>query len=76
MPGADWCKMINGKVETTLQDLDKIMEICDCETLYTNDIYKMQRPMVSMRSFMSSYRDSQDLGSLRVPEQSSSVYFD
>ena len=43
VPGADWCKMINGKVETTLQDLDKIMEICDCETLYTNDIYKMQQ---------------------------------
>ena len=43
VPGADWCKMINGKVETTLQDLDKIMEICNSETLYTNDIYKMQQ---------------------------------
>lgn len=41
VPGAEWCKMINGRVETTLQDLSKIMEICDCETLYTNDIYKM-----------------------------------
>lgn len=42
VPGAEWCKMINGRVETTLQDLGKIMEICDCESLYTNDIYKMQ----------------------------------
>jgi len=41
--GAEWCKMINGRVETTLQDLGKIMEICDCESLYTNDIYKMQK---------------------------------
>ena len=43
VPGADWCKMIKGRVETTLQKLDKIMEICDCESLYTNDIYKMQQ---------------------------------
>lgn len=43
VPGAEWCKWINGRVETTLQRLDKIMEICDCETLYTNDIYKMQQ---------------------------------
>lgn len=43
VPGAEWCKMVNGKVETTLQDLDKIMEICNCKTLYTNDIYKMQQ---------------------------------
>lgn len=42
-PGAEWCKMIKGRVETTLQDLHKIMEFCDCETLYTNDIYKMQQ---------------------------------
>lgn len=41
VPGAEWCKMINGRVETTLQDLSKIMEICSSETLYTNDIYKM-----------------------------------
>ena len=41
VPGAEWCKMINGRVETTLQDLSKIMEICDSGTLYTNDIYKM-----------------------------------
>ena len=43
VPGAEWCKMINGRVETTLQDLPKIMEICDCESLYTNDIYRMRK---------------------------------
>lgn len=43
VPGAEWCKEINGRVETTLQDLDKIMEICDSKSLYTNDIYKMYR---------------------------------
>jgi len=41
VPGAEWCKWIDDHVETTLQDLDKIMEICECDTLYTNDIWKM-----------------------------------
>ena len=41
--GADWCKLVQGKVETTLQDLHKIMQVCDdLVDLYTNDIYKMQ----------------------------------
>lgn len=41
--GAEWCKFVQGRVETTLQDLHKIMCVCDDLTsLYTNDIYKMQ----------------------------------
>ncbi len=43
IPGAQWCKWVQGRVETTLQDLYKIMNICDdLNNLYTNDIYKMQ----------------------------------
>lgn len=42
VPGAEWCKIIDGRVETTLQDLAEIMLVCDhVNTLYTNDICKM-----------------------------------
>lgn len=42
--GAEWCKWVNGHVETTLEDIHKIMEICDnTRSLYTNDIYKMSK---------------------------------
>ena len=41
--GAEWCKWVQGRVETTLQDLPEIMKVCeDINNLYTNDIYKMQ----------------------------------
>lgn len=41
--GAEWCKWVQGRVETTLQDLHKIMSVCDdLSSLYTNDLYKMQ----------------------------------
>lgn len=42
--GADWCKWIDDHVETTLQDLHEIMLVCsEINTLYTNDICKMER---------------------------------
>jgi len=41
--GAEWCKLINGRVETTLQDLHLIASVVDdATTLYTNNIYKME----------------------------------
>ena len=41
--GAEWCKWVQGRVETTLQDLYQIMTVCDdINALYTNDVYKMQ----------------------------------
>jgi len=42
--GAEWCKWINGRVETTLQDLHLIASVVDdATTLYTNNIYKMEK---------------------------------
>ena len=42
--GAEWCKFVNGRVETTLQDLGKITAIVDdATTLYTNNIFKMEQ---------------------------------
>lgn len=42
VPGAEWCKWVDNRVETTLQDFQPIMEMCEkLDTLYTNDIYKM-----------------------------------
>ena len=40
--GAEWCKWVNGRVETTLQKLDIIASVVDdANTIYTNDIQKM-----------------------------------
>ena len=42
--GAEWCKFVNGRVETTLQDLHLIASVVDdATTLYTNNIYKMEQ---------------------------------
>ena len=42
--GAEWCKFVNGRVETTLQDLHLITSVVDdATTLYTNNIYKMEK---------------------------------
>ena len=42
--GAEWCKFVNGRVETTLQDLYLIASVVDdATTLYTNNIYKMEK---------------------------------
>ena len=42
--GAEWCKFVNGRVETTLQDLYLIASfVDDATTLYTNNIFKMEQ---------------------------------
>ena len=42
--GAEWCKYVNGRVETTLQDLHLIASVVDdATTLYTNNIFKMEQ---------------------------------
>ena len=42
--GAEWCKFVNGRVETTLQDLYVIASVVeDTSTLYTNSIVQMEK---------------------------------
>jgi len=42
--GAEWCKFVNGRVETTLQDLGKITAVVDdATTIYTNNIHRMEQ---------------------------------